>query len=105
VSPREQADLPELRVRPAHPRQPLDDHVLLLLRGAGPAAHDQRRAAEMEHAEQDQPPAALIVAVAEDLVVAMAALAAGAGERVLFLRRAWQIPQPLHARELGEHLV
>src|ERR1043166_8257930 len=86
--------------RPAHPRQPFHQHVLLLLAGPRAAAHDQRRAAEVQHAKQDQAPAPLIVAVAHDLVVAVAAFAAGAAERVVLLRGARQIPQPFDAAEL-----
>src|SRR5262249_19555351 len=73
--------------------------------GAGAAATDQRRATVVQHAEQDQPPAALVVPVAHDLIVAVAAFAAGAAERMLLLGSARQIRKPLHAGELRQHVV
>ncbi len=92
-------------VRSAHPRQPFDDHLLLLQAAALTAAHDQRRSAEMHHAEYHQAPAALVEPVAHDLVVAVAAFPADAAQGLLLLGGARQIPDPFGARQLRQHVV
>ena len=107
--PRPHAHRHVLRIGAAHLGQPPGDHVDLGLHGPSALGGGINRPAGSSlraglHPLDNQPPAPFVVAVAQDHLVAVTADAAPLHECALLLDRARQIPQPLRAAQLGQHV-
>ena len=90
-----------LGIGPAHFREPFDDEVLLLRRDpVRPRLLQQQRSRVVGHLGDDEPPAALVEAIAQDLPVGVAAGAAGVAEGPFLLGGAVDVPHDFRAGEL-----
>src|SRR5437762_1456079 len=98
--PRLHDEVRVFRLGPADRGEPAREFGLLLRRQAPRIADiDQRGTGAVSHAEDDVGPAALVIAVAENLLILMAEIAIDR-QRLLLLTGARQVLQPLRSGEL-----
>ena len=93
--------------RAAHLGEPLNQHSvggLLRFRHRFERIVDQRAAAAMQHACHQHTPAALVIAILENLLEGMASQRAGVVQCLFFLQRARKIPKYFVAAQLRFHL-
>ena len=104
LRPRLHDEVRVFRIGPADRGEPARELALLLRRQAPRIADiDQRGTGTVSHAEDDVGPAALVIAVAENLLILMAEIAIDR-QRLLLLTGAGQVLQPFRSGELCRDL-